>query len=153
MAWCCPAETDDDVVLEFVLPFWIEAEDVHVEFGEQELVVEVSNTLLVRRTYWRNAEEEARRRDYAVLDPGECMWSLDEDWDAAGQRCKVLMVSLVRPPLTEEEVVWRKGRRQDNRAKERPGALHLQGYRFFADDEDMFELEDILQVRGGTGGR
>jgi hypothetical protein len=38
------------------------------------------------------------------------------------------------------------GKRQDNRAKERSGSLHRRGYRFFADDEDEFELEDLLEA-------
>lgn len=39
------------------------------------------------------------------------------------------------------------GRRQDNRAAERPGSGMRAGARFFADDEDEFGLEDLLQVR------
>jgi hypothetical protein len=39
------------------------------------------------------------------------------------------------------------GKRQDNRNKDRKGSRTLKGYRFFADDEDEFGLEDILQVR------
>lgn len=39
------------------------------------------------------------------------------------------------------------GKRQDNRAATRPGSLHKKGFRFFADDEDMYGLENILQVR------
>lgn len=38
------------------------------------------------------------------------------------------------------------GKRQDNRAKERPGSLHKKGYRFFEDDEDEFELENLLEA-------
>lgn len=39
------------------------------------------------------------------------------------------------------------GKRQDNRAAPRPGSLHQKGWRFFADDEDEFGLEEVLQVR------
>ncbi len=39
------------------------------------------------------------------------------------------------------------GKRQDNRAASRPGSMHKKGFRFFADDEDMYGLEDILQAR------
>ncbi len=38
------------------------------------------------------------------------------------------------------------GTRQDNRNHQRSGSMHLQGYRFFADDEDNFGLEDMLQA-------
>lgn len=34
----------------------------------------------------------------------------------------------------------------DNRVAERPGKLLQKGRRFFLDDEDDFELEDILQA-------
>lgn len=40
------------------------------------------------------------------------------------------------------------GKRQDNRAASRPGSMHQKGYRFFADDEDVYGLEDMLQARG-----
>lgn len=36
------------------------------------------------------------------------------------------------------------GKRQNNQTKERPGSLVRKGFRFFADDEDEFELEDLL---------
>lgn len=133
-------------------------------------------------------EEEARRRDYRVLEPEQCLWSLEEDVDAAGERCKLLVLTLARPEPTEEEVTWKKGgggwwglgrggqqqhgsggaweparptgrrscpalaapagKRQDNRVVPRPGSLHQKGWRFFADDEDLHGLEDILQVGG-----
>ncbi len=38
------------------------------------------------------------------------------------------------------------GKRQDNRTQQRSGSMRLKGYRFFADDEDTFGLEDILQA-------
>ena len=38
------------------------------------------------------------------------------------------------------------GRRQDNRAAQRPGGGMRTGMRFFADDEDDFGLEDLLQA-------
>ena len=38
------------------------------------------------------------------------------------------------------------GQRQDNRRKEHPSRRPLCGFRFFADDEDDFGLEDILQA-------
>ena len=38
------------------------------------------------------------------------------------------------------------GKRQNNQTKERPGSLLRKGFRFFADDEDEFDLEDLLQA-------
>lgn len=171
---CACAEAEEDVVLEAELPFWIEADDVSVAFGEQQLAVDVrGGALSLRRTYWRNgwgvegagaemrcgrlvqgnwraraagrlrlptsspsspaglppplarlhsqcalpvrpfpplcSEEEARRRDYAVIDAPQCLWSLEEDSDAAGERCKLLVITLARTEPTEEEVTWKKG--------------------------------------------
>lgn len=45
------------------------------------------------------------------------------------------------------------GKRQDNRAAARPRSMHQKGWRFFADDEDLYGLEDILQVGGWAGGQ
>lgn len=42
------------MLLELELPFWIDAEDCRVEFGERQLSVDVRNTLRLERTYWRN---------------------------------------------------------------------------------------------------
>ena len=55
-------------------------------------------------------EEEGRRSDYQVLDLPQCLWSLEEDVDGEGGRCKLLMLTLARPEATEEEVTWKKGR-------------------------------------------
>ncbi|KAL6778128.1 hypothetical protein ACKKBG_A17025 [Auxenochlorella protothecoides x Auxenochlorella symbiontica] len=135
----------DDVVMEVTLPFWIEPADVGVVFSETGVDVMVRNTLHVSRTFWRNEEEAGRRRAYAAVDVDECLWSLDEE-ELGGEAVRILMVTLARPELTEEEITWKKGQRQDNRSKEHPGMLGRRGYRFFIEDEDEFELEDMLQA-------
>jgi hypothetical protein len=137
-------ETNEEVILEFTLPFWTEPEDVRVDISEAELAVEARGQLSLRRTYWRNREEEARRRDYRPVDPEQSAWTLDDDEDETGERCRMLTVVLARPPPTEEEVAYKRGRRQDNRAAQRPGSMQLKGFRFFADDEDEYGLEDVL---------
>ena len=43
------------------------------------------------------------------MDVEESVWCLDGDEDSKGQACKTLMISLVRPPLTETEITWKKG--------------------------------------------
>ena len=43
------------------------------------------------------------------MDTLESLWCLDEDRNAAGQRVQQLMVTLVKPPLTSDEVRWKKG--------------------------------------------
>ncbi|KAK9810351.1 hypothetical protein WJX72_009272 [[Myrmecia] bisecta] len=138
----CLTESDDDVLLELEVPFWTDAEDVKVRFLADQLRVDVRSSLSVTRSYWRARDDKGRQ----VIDPTESMWSLDEEEDAAGEAIKTLMVSLVKPPLTEDEIMWKKGKRMDHRAKERPGSLTHKGYRFFADDEDELGLEDVLQA-------
>eukprot|EP00854_Cymbomonas_tetramitiformis_P025178 gene25178-30728_t len=57
----------------------------------------------------------------------------------------MLMVSMMKPPLTEDEVQWKKGVRMDNRAASRNDG-HRKGVRFFKDDEDFYQLEDTLMA-------
>ena len=50
-----PPETEDDVILEATLPFWIDPGDVPVHVGEEGVEVDVrGGALHLRRTYWRN---------------------------------------------------------------------------------------------------
>ena len=51
-AACGAAESAEDVLLELQVPFWIGADDVHVDIGEQQLHVSVRNTFCFSRTYW-----------------------------------------------------------------------------------------------------
>ena len=139
-------ETDEDAIVQIELPFWIDPEDVKVDVGDLELSVRVRNTLNLKRTYWQNEEEAQKREDYVAVDKAQCYWGLEEDTNAQGERCKVLTVTLARPEPTEEEIQWKKGERQDNIAAKRAGTLNDKGYRFFADDEDMYNLEEILQA-------
>lgn len=50
------------------------------------------------------AEAAAVNADYST-------WSLDEEVSASGERSKVLSILLARPPLTEDEIKWKKGER------------------------------------------
>lgn len=59
----------------------------------------------------RCSQEEARRRDYTVIVPEQCVWSLEEDTGADGERCKLLVATMARPAPTEEEVTYKKGGR------------------------------------------
>jgi len=56
-------------------------------------------------------DEEGKRKDYAVVDVEESLWSLDDEEVAGGQAIKLLMITLVKPPLSEDEVMWKKGQR------------------------------------------
>ena len=143
-------EGEEEVLVQVELPFWIDPGDVLVDIDERRLRVEVKNTLRLERRYWRSAEEEARRgggkEAYRPVVPEASSWTLEDDVDGGGERCRLLTVALARPEPTEEEVTWKKGRRQDNTAAARPGSLQRRGWRFFADDEDEFELEAVLQA-------
>ena len=37
------------------------------------------------------------------------MWSLDSGEEPDGEVIKTLMISLVKPPLTETEITWKRG--------------------------------------------
>ena len=110
-----------------------------------------------------------------MVDVAESLWSLDESEDEAGKETRTLLINLVKPPLTDDEVTWKKGeiawelirlhlhvyaallffsltraehltgKRQDNRNATRSGSM-MKGFRFFEDDEDEYGLEDILQA-------
>lgn len=139
-------DSDDDVLLNFELPFWIETEDVLVHITGHGIDVEVRNELSVKRTFWRNAEEEARNNEYQVVDVAASSWQLEDDIGEDGGKCKLLTLTLVRPPLTDDEIQWKHGVRQDNREGRRAGAGGPRGFRFFVDDEDEHGLEDHLQA-------
>ncbi len=139
------SEDVDNVILEFQVPFWIESDDVKVEITPRELTVWVRNELSVSKTYWRNESEEKRAPEtYGVVDVEQSMWSLDDDTNEEGEDCKCVLVNLVKPPLTESELVWKKKKRQDNMNAERYGDRLKKGFRFFVDDEDEFNLESLL---------
>lgn len=139
-------EGDDDVILQIELPFWIDDNDVRVRIDEHQLVVNVRGSLHFHRTYWRNTEEERKQKEYRVVDVDECSWYLEDDVDGQGEKCKMLTVTLAKPPLSEDEIKWKKGKRQDNKEAKRPEKMQLKGYRFFQDDEDLYGLEDMLQA-------
>ncbi|KAL3154051.1 hypothetical protein ABBQ32_013597 [Trebouxia sp. C0010 RCD-2024] len=136
-------ESQNDVQLEMQVPFWIDGSDVHIAIGEQQLHVAVRNTICFSRTYWMSSEQPASGQ---VVDVEESMWALDEDWDGSTDATRSLMISLARPAPTPEEITWKKGQRQNNTTQQRADSNRLKGYRFFADDEDQFGLENILQA-------
>jgi hypothetical protein len=139
-------EGEEEVALLAELPFWVEARDVRVAVGEDSLEVEARGELSLRRTYWRGDGGGRAGPPPPAVVPGESTWTLDDDVDAAGGRCRVLTVRLARPEPTDEEVAYKRGRRQDNTQAARPGSLTLKGFRFFADDEDAHGLEAVLQA-------
>lgn len=57
---------------------------------------------------------------------------------------QMLMINLVRPLPTDDELTWKKGVRQSNLVKEHRGHHGRRGVRFFLEDADLFELEPLL---------
>lgn len=139
-------EGDDDTIMNFEVPFWIDNDDVKVTVTEYGVSINVRNVMDVQRAFWRNTQEEDRNDDYHVVNVEDSSWYLEDDIDAEGRKCKTVCVTLVRPELTEDEIQWKKGVRQDNRQGKRPGEHQKKGYRFFTDDEDEHHLEDYLQA-------
>jgi len=156
-------EADDDVLLEWHLPAWVEAPDVAVEVTVAGVSCRVKGVGQLRRTFWEDGDARARRKPDAprvgAVEPTACGWALrdadegesDADdgmiTDAAGKgKGKVLSLMLVKPPLTRDEVQYRSRVRSDNRAAETPGLPGRRGARFFEDDADPFGLEDVLQA-------
>jgi len=140
-------ETNEDVTMEIQLPFWIDKEDCFVEITPRFVHVRVRNEVELFRTYWRDTkkEKEPKGEPYkGVVDAAESSWCLDDEENAEGEPCKVLQVTFVKPALSDEEKQWKKGKQQDNRVFEIGG--HKKGVRFFLDDEDYFQCEDILQA-------
>lgn len=138
-------QLDDEVVLELKLPFWIDAEDVRVTITELKITVWVRNNVNMTRHFWNMASDKDTRAPQAV-QPDLCSWSLDLDHDEHGEKVKTLTITLVLPEVTENEVTWKKGVRQDNRVKERSDGSGKKGVRFFLEDEDEFGLEDVAQA-------
>lgn len=73
-------------------------------------------------------EEAGRRRVYAAVDVDECLWSLDEE-ELGGEAVRILMITLARPELTEEEITWKKGQGMDQQVvrvalTRLPGEVH-----------------------------
>ena len=70
-------------------------------------------------------------------------------WCEAHLPCPPWLTHALTPPPPHTHTPSRQaGVREDNRVASRPGGRYLKGYRFFQDDEDMYQLEDILQVGG-----
>ena len=49
---CFSADMVDEVVLDFMVPFWIDSEDIKVAFRPKGLAVEVRNVISLCREYW-----------------------------------------------------------------------------------------------------
>ena len=138
----------DDVVLEIDCPHWVQADDVSVEFTDEEFTCKVAGHIETWRTYWKQPPESQRNKPkcdlHMPVDTPECLWSLEDEEDEHGADKKVLMLNFVRPEPTPGEIEWKKGKRDDNRSV--GGSGEMKGVRFFADDHDVFGLEPWLMA-------
>ena len=82
-------ETEEEVILEFELPFWIDKDDCKVEIGTEKLIVKVRGEVNVCRTYWRDLEQEQKGNYVGPVDISNSMWSLDDEIAGNGERVKV----------------------------------------------------------------
>lgn len=139
-------EGNDDVLMEFELPFWIDRRDVFVDITASGVRVEVRNELTCARTFWENEEQKKKKGYIGPVAVADSHWTLDDDTNNAGEPCKTLTVHLVKPPLNEDEVQWKRSVREDNRAARRNEPGHRKGFRFFVDDEDYYSAEETLQA-------
>lgn len=56
-------------------------------------------------------QEEEKSNSYQVVDAPESLWILDDGVGSDGKRFQELAVTLARPGLTEDEIMWKKGRK------------------------------------------
>ncbi len=140
-------DVDDEVVLDLPVPFWIDVDDIDVQFTDKDVNIHVRRQFAIRRRYWTELDAIAtqRKESTPAVDVSQCSWCLEDETVIDGERTKTLSVSFVRPPLTAAELKWKRGIRQDNKTQQLPHR-HSRGVHFFADDEDEFRLEDILQA-------
>lgn len=61
--------------------------------------------------------EAHRRKDYQVIDVAQCSWSLDDDMNDKDEKCRVLSVSLVKPPLPQDDILYKKGLQGELRSR------------------------------------
>jgi hypothetical protein len=148
-------EGHDDVVLEWPLPPGVTTGHLGVTITADEVDITVAApspgqpAMHLRRTYWRDADE---RQGCHPVDATKSAWSLtpgSSHHDLApglpgGSR---LTVVLAKPPLTPDEVQYRQGKRNDNRAAGRLSRpADAVGERFFVADADDFGLEAVVQA-------
>ena len=53
--------------------------------------------------------EEKDRAKFQAIDPARSMWCLDEGTSSEGRKMKTLLIVLIKPEASEDEVMWKKG--------------------------------------------
>ena len=90
-----------------------------VDIDMHSVKVEVRGELKIERTFWEDASEADKDNYPGVITPEQCLWSLDDEVDDDGEDIKLLMITLVKRPVTDEEREWKKSKRMDNQDKKR----------------------------------
>ena len=138
-------EYNNEVIMEFELPFWIESEDVGVHITPHGVHIKVAGEFDVKRTFWQKPKKSEKEEAFSAVAIEDSSWSLDDGFEReSGDPCKNLMVLLVKPKPDEMDMQYKRGERTDNRNIYRHDAR--QGVRFFVDDEDDYYLEQMLQA-------
>ena len=141
-------ESNEEAIMEFELPFWIDAEDVGVSFNSKNVRVKVAGEFDITREFWKKEKEKPGAKPWDAIDVSECCWSLDDGVEReTGDPCKSLMITLAKPKPDKHEIQYKRGQRVDNRN------IYMnndqQGARFFIDDNDAYGglLEAMLQAQ------
>jgi len=147
------AEGQGDVTMEWPLPGWVTVEQLSVLITPDELEVTVTPPpneksvdapMRLHRTFWRDPDTGAKQTSQPV-DVGTSAWSLQAA-SSPGATTRLTVV-LAKPPLTMDEIQYRKGKRNDNRsAGQQTRPADAIGDRFFGDDADDFNLEAVVQA-------
>ena len=82
-------ETEEEVILEFELPFWIDKDDCRVSIDSEKIRVRVRGEINLSRTYWRDIEQEDKGNYAGPVDVSNSIWSLDDEIAGNGEKIKV----------------------------------------------------------------
>ena len=138
-------ESNDEVTIEFELPFWIESDDIGVNITSKGIQVKVAGEFDIAREFWRKRPKSEGDEPWQAIDISESTWSLDDATEReSGDPCKALMIVLAKPKPDEQEMQYKRGVRTDNRNVHSDD--ERQGVRFFVDDNDTYALEPMLEA-------
>jgi len=82
-------EMEEEVVMEIELPFWIDKDDCRIDINEHQVSINVRGEKSLRRTFWRDPEQESKRDYQGPVDVNNSVWSLDDEITGNGERIKV----------------------------------------------------------------
>jgi len=140
-------ESDEDVVMEFELPFWIYAEDIDVKVTDADVSVKVRGEIgNLRRTFWKCEDKHGCKKPLIVAS--ETAWSLDKETKpGTNEPVQMLTVCMMKREPDQTEIGFKKGKVQDNRyAGGHSTPADKKGVRLFVDDRDDYFLEDDLMA-------